>query len=125
VIGAAQTGTGKTAAFLIPTVERLLAARRTGDHASALVLAPTRELAHQIHGWAERLGCGMRVAWPFASARAVRPTRCTLGTNGRAGTSLPSEAVCPREPRAAQDRRPRRWTRTRNSDRRSTRAMPR
>jgi ATP-dependent RNA helicase RhlE len=62
VIGSAQTGTGKTAAFMIPVVERLRAIDRRGGHASALVLAPTRELAEQIFGWAERLGCGLRPA---------------------------------------------------------------
>ncbi len=62
VIGSAQTGTGKTAAFIIPVVERLQAARRSGDRAGALVLAPTRELAEQIFGWAGRLGCGLRPA---------------------------------------------------------------
>ena len=62
VIGSAQTGTGKTAAFMIPVVERLRAARADGEAASALVLAPTRELAEQILGWAERLGCGLRPA---------------------------------------------------------------
>jgi ATP-dependent RNA helicase RhlE len=62
VIGSAQTGTGKTAAFIIPVVERLRAARRDGARASALMLAPTRELAEQIAGWAERLGCGLRPA---------------------------------------------------------------
>ncbi len=59
VIGTAQTGTGKTAAFLVPLIERL----RTADGArTALVLAPTRELAEQIHGWAQRLGSGLRTA---------------------------------------------------------------
>lgn len=62
VIGSAQTGTGKTAAFMIPVVERLRAARRNGDGTGALILAPTRELAEQIFGWAERLGCGLRPA---------------------------------------------------------------
>lgn len=62
VLGSAQTGTGKTAAFMIPMVERLQQARRNGDHACALVLAPTRELAEQLFGWAERLGCGLRPA---------------------------------------------------------------
>ncbi len=57
VLGAAQTGTGKTAAFLIPIVERL----RTHS-GSALVLAPTRELAEQIFTWSQRLGCGLRAA---------------------------------------------------------------
>ncbi len=47
LIGLAQTGTGKTAAFVIPMIERLL----QGDSKAirALVLAPTRELADQIH----------------------------------------------------------------------------
>ena len=46
VLGLAQTGTGKTAAFAMPTIERLLKGRRPGPR--ALVLAPTRELAAQI-----------------------------------------------------------------------------
>jgi ATP-dependent RNA helicase RhlE len=47
LIGCAQTGTGKTAAFAIPTIERLCAGRPAAG-ARALVLAPTRELALQI-----------------------------------------------------------------------------
>ena len=46
VLGLAQTGTGKTAAFALPVLERLLAGRRPGPR--VLVLAPTRELAAQI-----------------------------------------------------------------------------
>lgn len=45
ILGQAQTGTGKTAAFLIPILERLDEARRVPQ---ALVVAPTRELALQI-----------------------------------------------------------------------------
>jgi len=47
VLGLAQTGTGKTAAFVLPILERLLA----GSHRTlrCLILAPTRELAEQIH----------------------------------------------------------------------------
>ena len=52
VIGTAATGTGKTAAFLLPIVERL--AGKTGTR--ALVLAPTRELALQIGEELERFG---------------------------------------------------------------------
>ncbi|MEA3304254.1 MAG: DEAD/DEAH box helicase [Patescibacteria group bacterium] len=45
IIGQAQTGTGKTAAFGIPLIERIQA---EGKHTKALVLAPTRELAIQV-----------------------------------------------------------------------------
>ena len=45
IIGLANTGTGKTAAFLLPTIEKLAQSRAP---VSALVLAPTRELAQQI-----------------------------------------------------------------------------
>jgi ATP-dependent RNA helicase RhlE len=63
VVGTAQTGTGKTAAFLIPLIERLKVARQEGrTDAAALVLAPTRELAEQTEGWARKLGCGLRTA---------------------------------------------------------------
>jgi ATP-dependent RNA helicase RhlB len=60
VAGQAQTGTGKTAAFLIAIFTRLLREpdRRRGDVAAprALVVAPTRELAVQIHSDARMLG---------------------------------------------------------------------
>lgn len=46
VVGCAQTGTGKTAAFLIPVVDRLL--EKKHDAIRCLILAPTRELAIQI-----------------------------------------------------------------------------
>ncbi|HUP65110.1 MAG TPA: DEAD/DEAH box helicase [Thermoanaerobaculia bacterium] len=52
LIGIAQTGTGKTAAFALPMLERLAANRaaasRAPRHPRALILAPTRELAAQI-----------------------------------------------------------------------------
>jgi ATP-dependent RNA helicase RhlE len=46
LLATAQTGTGKTLAFLIPLAERLLETRSAGIH--ALVLVPTRELAMQV-----------------------------------------------------------------------------
>src|ERR671928_905978 len=46
LIGCAETGTGKTAAFLLPTIQRMAASPRPGVR--VLVLAPTRELASQI-----------------------------------------------------------------------------
>jgi ATP-dependent RNA helicase RhlE len=53
VIGTAQTGTGKTLAFLIPVIEMLR--REPASQASALVLLPTRELAMQVHEQYENL----------------------------------------------------------------------
>jgi ATP-dependent RNA helicase RhlE len=47
VMGLAQTGTGKTAAFALPILERLLTGPR--GKVRALIIAPTRELAEQIH----------------------------------------------------------------------------
>jgi ATP-dependent RNA helicase RhlE len=46
VLATAQTGTGKTLAFLVPVLEKLL--KRTAPGISALVLVPTRELAMQV-----------------------------------------------------------------------------
>lgn len=46
VLGIAQTGTGKTAAFVLPLINRL--AKERSPHVRALILAPTRELAEQI-----------------------------------------------------------------------------
>jgi ATP-dependent RNA helicase RhlE len=57
VIGTAATGTGKTAAFLLPILERL--SGKTGTR--ALVLAPTRELALQIGEELARFGRGRHV----------------------------------------------------------------
>ena len=53
VIGQAQTGTGKTAAFGIPLVETI---DRNARAPQALVLVPTRELANQVRGELSRLG---------------------------------------------------------------------
>jgi ATP-dependent RNA helicase RhlE len=47
VMGLAQTGTGKTAAFVLPILQRL--AKGPARQVRALILAPTRELAEQIH----------------------------------------------------------------------------
>lgn len=54
VLGLAQTGTGKTAAFILPILQRLTSGplRRV----RALIVAPTRELAEQIHETAVELG---------------------------------------------------------------------
>ena len=53
VLGLAQTGTGKTAAFVLPILQGLVSQRRLGPR--ALILAPTRELAMQIDAEARLL----------------------------------------------------------------------
>lgn len=61
LLGCAQTGTGKTAAFALPILERLSKSRerRISRVARALVLSPTRELAIQIADACEQLGRGL------------------------------------------------------------------
>ena len=54
VLGCAMTGSGKTAAFALPILERLAARRGQGPR--ALVLTPTRELAAQVHEHIAELG---------------------------------------------------------------------
>ncbi|KAA1172824.1 DEAD/DEAH box helicase [Marinobacter salinexigens] len=49
VMAAAQTGTGKTAGFTLPLLQRLADNPRQGKGPRALILAPTRELAAQVH----------------------------------------------------------------------------
>ena len=59
IMGLAQTGTGKTAAFVLPILHRLL--ERKSGSVRALIIAPTRELAEQIHQAIETLGCKTRI----------------------------------------------------------------
>jgi ATP-dependent RNA helicase RhlB len=63
VAGQAQTGTGKTLAFLVTVINRLLSrpalAERKPEDPRALILAPTRELAIQIHKDAMKLAPGL------------------------------------------------------------------
>ena len=54
ILGLAQTGTGKTAAFVLPILQRMLKGPR--GRTRTLIVAPTRELAEQIHGEISRLG---------------------------------------------------------------------
>ena len=48
LIGCAQTGTGKTAAFAIPSIQKIAAVKSSNGAPRVLVLMPTRELAKQI-----------------------------------------------------------------------------
>lgn len=64
VVGQAQTGTGKTIAFLVAVFERLLRTPSPDDGAGvpgprALILAPTRELVIQIRNDADKVGSGL------------------------------------------------------------------
>lgn len=58
VIGLANTGTGKTAAFLLPILEKLNGDERRN---SVLIMAPTRELAQQIDDEFKRFSRGLRL----------------------------------------------------------------
>lgn len=56
IIASAQTGTGKTAAFLLPLIHKMLTAPHSEHHINALIIVPTRELAVQIAETMEGLG---------------------------------------------------------------------
>lgn len=58
VIGLANTGTGKTAAFVLPIIEKTAANRRA---VSTLILAPTRELAQQIDADLRKFSAGQKI----------------------------------------------------------------
>jgi ATP-dependent RNA helicase RhlB len=96
VAGQAQTGTGKTAAFLIAVYNHLLnkpaSDRRKPSQPRALVLAPTRELAIQIHSDAETLGrhTGLKLALAYGGTgydeqrdRIAAGVDILIGTPGR------------------------------------------
>ena len=90
LIGRSQTGTGKTLAFGIPLIERFRDKPNGGLR--GLVLAPTRELAIQIHEVLERLaeGTGLRVVLVYGGASIIeqvvkirRGTDILVATPGR------------------------------------------
>ena len=87
VVGIAQTGTGKTHAFAIPMVQRLVQRNGVG-----LVLAPTRELAIQIdevfqgisHSFGMKTACVIGGAPIFGQTQALRKNpRIVIATPGR------------------------------------------
>lgn len=61
VLAIAQTGTGKTAAFVLPVLEKLIADREADKGIRCLVMEPTRELALQITDVFNSMGRGSRV----------------------------------------------------------------
>ncbi len=70
LIGTAQTGTGKTAAFVLPILQRLLSGPRKCTR--AMIVTPTRELAEQIHEVIHTLGAetGLRSAAVYGGVGA-------------------------------------------------------
>jgi len=97
VAGQAQTGTGKTAAFLIAAFQRLLSADTAAADGGSkqprvFILAPTRELAIQIGNDAEALGkhCGFKIALAYGGTGYEQQRRhiesgidLLIGTPGR------------------------------------------
>ncbi len=61
LIGIAQTGTGKTAAFVLPILHKLLTSKGPTGVTRALIITPTRELAEQIHQTILALGAGTKL----------------------------------------------------------------
>lgn len=92
VVGLAETGTGKTAAFLIPLIDKVVKGMALGTDERILIMAPTRELAVQIEkelaGMARGLGFRGMVAvgganiGPQISALRHNPS-FVIGTPGR------------------------------------------
>ena len=91
ILASAMTGSGKTAAFVLPILQRLLG---SGDRAGtrALVLTPTRELAAQVHEHLVTLGRHSRITAttvfggvkPAAQVRALRSgVNVVVATPGR------------------------------------------
>lgn len=94
VAAQAQTGTGKTAAFLVGLMRQLILSKKTeqNKHPRALILAPTRELAIQIYDDAIKLGkyCDLKLAVAYGGtdyekqrSKIASGTDILIGTPGR------------------------------------------
>src|SRR5688500_18687528 len=79
LLGIAQTGTGKTAAFMLPSIDTLVEKRKTPRPGSCrmLVLAPTRELASQIAESARAYSrfCNLSVTTAFGGVPSNKQRR--------------------------------------------------
>lgn len=77
ILGIAQTGSGKTAAFALPILKRILALheKRKPKTARALILAPTRELAVQIEDTFKELSRGAHIATALVLGGVSRGTQ--------------------------------------------------
>ncbi|MBD3317506.1 MAG: DEAD/DEAH box helicase [Chitinivibrionales bacterium] len=77
ILGCAPTGTGKTAAFVLPilhNLRRMCAEQKRAGTPRALILAPTRELSQQIESAARSysIGCGLRTVSVYGGVNIVR-----------------------------------------------------
>ncbi|CAN7651559.1 DEAD/DEAH box helicase [Variovorax sp. LjRoot290] len=82
ILGAAQTGSGKTAAFSLPLLQRLASERPTAPRRlRALILVPTRELAAQVgesmRGLAQHLASSLKIAVAFGGV-SINPQMMAL-----------------------------------------------
>ena len=87
VLATAQTGTGKTLAFLIPIIERL--SQTKSAQVEALVLIPTRELAMQVHTQFEQLRGKLPPAALVIGGLAERPQLQALRAGARLVVATP------------------------------------
>ena len=85
VLATAQTGTGKTLAFLIPIMEQLL--RQNTPGIAALVLVPTRELAMQVEEQYNALARRKASGRSAGGRRSIRSQQLTLCEKERAWLS--------------------------------------
>ncbi len=92
VLGIAQTGTGKTAAFVLPMIQRLAKGRARARMPRTLVLAPTRELAAQVSENFEKYGANHKltmalliggVSFGDQDAKLTRGVDVLVATPGR------------------------------------------
>ncbi|WP_394192354.1 DEAD/DEAH box helicase [Pseudoalteromonas atlantica] len=93
VMGSAQTGTGKTAAFVLPLLHKLITSDKKDEQGTArvLILTPTRELAQQVFASFEKYaqGCGIKGALAYGGAsispqvKAMKEAQVVVATPGR------------------------------------------
>ena len=92
VLGIAQTGTGKTAAFTLPMITRLENGRARARMPRTLILEPTRELAAQVQESFEKYGAGQKlnvalviggVSFDEQDAKLTRGVDVLIATPGR------------------------------------------
>ncbi len=89
LLAVAQTGTGKTAAYLLPVIERLVNENYPQDHINCIVMVPTRELAQQI----DRQMQGFSYYVPVSSLAIYGGTDGNTYTQQRKGLKLGADMV--------------------------------